>query len=220
MKIILLGAPASGKGTLTGNIKKEFSAAHISTGDMLRQAIKNQTAVGQKAQEYMDKGALVPDEIIHDIIIERLSKNDINRGFLFDGYPRTEAQAIDLSDILSKLDKKVDAVINLEIEDEELKRLLERNEGIKKLKEGKGITSGELLSIEKELSALRPEITIETIQKTRNTDFLIFLREIIGLTREEDPKELIEKRFDNLYAKLFNKRMILKFFISKHMQFF
>lgn len=83
-------------------------------------------------------------------------------------------------------------------EDEELKRLLERNEGIKKLKEGKGITSGELLSIEKELSALRPEITIETIQKTRNTDFLIFLREIIGLTREEDPKELIEKRFDKV----------------------
>lgn len=83
-------------------------------------------------------------------------------------------------------------------EDEELKRLLERNEGIKKLKEGKGITSEELLSIEKELSALRPEITIETIQKTRNTDFLIFLREIIGLTREEDPKELIEKRFDKV----------------------
>lgn len=83
-------------------------------------------------------------------------------------------------------------------EDEELKRLLERNEAIKKLKEGKGITSKELLYIEKELSSLRPELTIDLIQRSRGTDFLVFLREIIGLTREEDPKQLIEQRFDEL----------------------
>lgn len=83
-------------------------------------------------------------------------------------------------------------------EDEKLKRLLEGNEAVRKLKNGEGITSNELLSLEKELSDLRPEITINTIQRTRGTDFIVFLREIIGLTRTEDPKDLIEKRFDKL----------------------
>lgn len=83
-------------------------------------------------------------------------------------------------------------------EDEELKRLLERSPEVRKLKNGEGLTSNELLNLEKELSALRPEITIHTIQRNRGTDFIIFLREIIGLTREEDPRTLIEKRFDKL----------------------
>lgn len=84
------------------------------------------------------------------------------------------------------------------VEDEELKRLLERSPEVRKLKNGEGITSKELLNLEKELSALRPELTINTIQRNRGTDFIIFLREIIGLTRKEDPKELIEKRFNKL----------------------
>lgn len=83
-------------------------------------------------------------------------------------------------------------------EDEELKRLLERSPEVKKLKDGEGLTSDELLNLEKELSALRPEITIRKIQRSRGTDFITFLREIIGLTREEDPRTLIEKRFDKL----------------------
>ena len=83
-------------------------------------------------------------------------------------------------------------------EDEELKRLLERSPEVRKLKDGEGLTSDELLNLEKELSALRPEITIRKIQRSRGTDFITFLREIIGLTREEDPRTLIEKRFDKL----------------------
>ena len=93
---------------------------------MLREAVKNETAVGLKAQEYMNRGELVPDEIIHDIIVERFSKDDMDAGFLFDGYPRTKAQAIDLDEILKQVDKKVDCVINLDIED---KQLIERITG-------------------------------------------------------------------------------------------
>ena len=120
MKMILLGAPGAGKGTMSELILKNFPLVHVSTGDMLRAAVKNGTPVGLKAQEYMNKGELVPDEVIHDIIVERLSQDDIDNGFLFDGYPRTGAQAVDLDAILNELGKKIDCVINLDIADEEL----------------------------------------------------------------------------------------------------
>lgn len=118
MNLLIVGAPGVGKGTMSRFLVAHYKLVHVSTGDMLREAIKEKTPVGLKAQEYMSKGMLVPDEIIHDIIIERLSKNDINRGFLFDGYPRTLAQAIDLSNILNQLNKKIDAVLNLQLDDE------------------------------------------------------------------------------------------------------
>lgn len=118
MNLLIVGAPGVGKGTMSRFLVAHYKLVHVSTGDMLREAIKEKTPVGLKAQEYMSKGMLVPDEIIHDIIIERLSKNDINRGFLFDGYPRTLAQAIDLSNILNQLNKKIDGVLNLQLNDE------------------------------------------------------------------------------------------------------
>ena len=120
MNLLIIGAPGAGKGTMSEMILENYKLIHVSTGDMLRQAVKNKTAVGLKAQTYMETGELVPDEVIHDIIVERLSQDDVNVGFLFDGYPRTEAQAIDLDDILKQLDKKIDCVINLNIPDEEL----------------------------------------------------------------------------------------------------
>ena len=116
-----MGAPGTGKGTMSALIKDSYDVVHVSTGDMLRQAVAEKTAVGLKAQEYMNKGALVPDEIIHDIILERLAKDDIRKGFLFDGYPRTLEQAVDLDKILDTLDMKIDRVINLEVGDEILK---------------------------------------------------------------------------------------------------
>ena len=120
MNLLIIGAPGAGKGTMSELIINKYQITHVSTGDMLRQAIKEATPVGLKAQEYMDQGKLVPDSIIHDIILERLNKKDIDQGFLFDGYPRTINQAIDLQDILDKLNKKIDCVINLDIQDEEL----------------------------------------------------------------------------------------------------
>ena len=118
MNLLIIGAPGVGKGTMSEYIIKEYGVVHISTGDMLRTAIKDKTSVGLKAQEYMSEGKLVPDEIIHDIIVDRLSKDDVKKGFLFDGYPRTLEQAEDLTKILKDLSMKIDAVINLDIADE------------------------------------------------------------------------------------------------------
>ena len=120
MNLLIIGAPGAGKGTMSDILIKNFDLVHISTGDMLREAVKNGTPVGKIAQGYMNAGALVPDEVIHDIIMERFSKDDLDNGFLFDGYPRTKAQAEDLSLILKQLNKKIDAVINLDISDEDL----------------------------------------------------------------------------------------------------
>ena len=118
MNLLIIGAPGVGKGTMSRFLVAHYKLVHISTGDMLRQAIADQSEVGILAQGYMDKGELVPDSVIHDIIVERLGKDDIKRGFLFDGYPRTVAQAQDLSKILDKLNMKIDCVINLQVDDE------------------------------------------------------------------------------------------------------
>ena len=120
MNLLIIGAPGAGKGTMSDLLIDTYHLVHVSTGDMLRAAVKAGTPVGLKAQEYMNKGALVPDEVIHDIIVERLSQDDVNDGFLFDGYPRTLNQAKDLDVILKEINKKIDRVINLNIEDEEL----------------------------------------------------------------------------------------------------
>ena len=120
MNLLIIGAPGAGKGTMSDLLINTYHLVHVSTGDMLRAAVKAGTPVGLKAQEYMNMGALVPDEVIHDIIVERLSQDDIKAGFLFDGYPRTIAQAQDLDLILKEIGLKIDAVINLNIEDDEL----------------------------------------------------------------------------------------------------
>ena len=120
MNLLIIGAPGAGKGTVSDRIINDYELVYVSTGDMLREAVKNGTPVGLQAQGYMNRGELVPDEVIHDIIVERLSRDDVDAGFLFDGYPRTKNQAVDLDEILKQLDKKVDCVIDLEIDDEDL----------------------------------------------------------------------------------------------------
>lgn len=135
MNILIMGAPGTGKGTMSSLIKEHYDVIHISTGDMLRQAIKDGSQVGLKAQEYMNKGALVPDEVIHDLIVERLSRDDIQRGFLFDGYPRTVKQAIDLDEILKSLNIKIDHIINLNVDDEILKERITGRRTCNKCKE-------------------------------------------------------------------------------------
>ncbi len=109
MNTIFLGPPGSGKGTMAERIAKFFNIAHVSTGDMLREEIKKETKLGALAKSYIDKGALVPDSVIIDMIKERLQKADASKGVLFDGFPRTVAQALALDEIA-----KIDVCVNLE----------------------------------------------------------------------------------------------------------
>lgn len=115
MKIILLGAPGSGKGTLAKNIVKDFSLAHISTGDMFRECVKSGSKLGNKLKSIMDSGALVPDEVTIEIVKDRLSKDDCKRGFILDGFPRTIKQA----EALEKI-SQIDTVILVDLSKEEI----------------------------------------------------------------------------------------------------
>lgn len=120
MNIILMGLPGAGKGTQASEIIKKYPIPHISTGDMFRAAIKNNTELGQKAKSFMDNGELVPDEVTIGIVRERLLEEDAKRGFLLDGFPRTVEQAVALNDILAEADRKIEAVVNIDVQEEEL----------------------------------------------------------------------------------------------------
>lgn len=116
MNLVLMGLPGAGKGTQAEKIVEKYQIPHISTGDMFRQAIKEGTELGLKAKSFMDQGELVPDEVTIGIVRERLSKDDCKKGFLLDGFPRTVAQAEALESILSELNKKIDYVINIQVD--------------------------------------------------------------------------------------------------------
>lgn len=120
LNLILMGLPGAGKGTQAEKINEIYNIPHISTGDMFRLAIKEGTELGKKAKEYMDQGALVPDEVTIGIVKERLSKDDCKEGFMLDGFPRTIAQAEALQDILRDLNEDIDYVINVEVPEEKL----------------------------------------------------------------------------------------------------
>ena len=127
LNIIIFGAPGSGKGTHSDLMKKKHSLAHISTGDVLRQEIKNETELGLIAKGYMDKGQLVPDDLICDMLDKVLDTLMDSKGVIFDGFPRTIPQAETLEKILNKRGMDVSILLDLQVEDEELvKRLLER----------------------------------------------------------------------------------------------
>lgn len=121
MNLLIIGAPGTGKGTMSNLIIKDYEVAHVSTGDMLRAAISAQTEVGLLAKSYMDKGQLVPDETIHNVITEYFDNNKSKSGFLFDGYPRTVKQAEDFDEILKSEGMILDKVICLSLDDEVLK---------------------------------------------------------------------------------------------------
>jgi len=122
--LILLGPPGAGKGTQAQRMVERYRIPQISTGDILRAAVKESTPLGTKAKGFMDRGQLVPDEIVIGIIEERLKAKDCNPGFILDGFPRTIPQAEALQPILAKLGKKIDHVINIEVDSEELVRRL------------------------------------------------------------------------------------------------
>lgn len=127
MNIIFMGPPGAGKGTQSEKIVEKYGIPHISTGDMFRAAIKNGTKLGMEAKSFMDAGKLVPDEVTIGIVKDRLSEDDCQKGFLFDGFPRTINQAEALNEMLKEMNKKIDVVINIDVPfDVLLKRLVSR----------------------------------------------------------------------------------------------
>ena len=136
MKLILLGPPGAGKGTQAKMLTEKFQIPQISTGDILRAAVKTGTPMGLKAKGFMDAGALVPDEVVVGIVRERLQQADCAKGFILDGFPRTVPQANALKETLADLNKNLDAVISLEVD---LEALVERLTGRRTCREcGRG----------------------------------------------------------------------------------
>lgn len=127
MNIVLLGAPGAGKGTQAAKLVEKYGFAHISTGDILRAAVKNQTPLGIKAKTYMDAGDLVPDDLVIDLVKERLQDKDTEKGFILDGFPRTSTQAVALDSELSKLERPLTAALLVDVDKEVIiKRLTSR----------------------------------------------------------------------------------------------
>jgi len=120
MKIIMLGAPGAGKGTQAKMIADKFSIPHISTGDIFRANIKEGTELGRKAKEYMDKGLLVPDELVVNLVVDRLTWEDAKNGYVLDGFPRTIPQAEALTNALAEKGEKVDFAINIDVPDQNI----------------------------------------------------------------------------------------------------
>ena len=147
--IILFGPPGSGKGTQSEYLIATYGLKHLSTGDLLRSEIANQTPLGLEAKRFMDQGQLVPDEVVIGMISSALDNNPAAKGFLFDGFPRTEAQSIALDKLLSLKETEISLVLALEVSEEELvKRLLNR-----------GLTSG------------RSDDTNETVIRARINEY-------------------------------------------------
>jgi adenylate kinase len=124
MYLVLMGLPGAGKGTQAERIVEKYGIPHISTGDMFRAAIKEETPLGLEAKSYMDAGNLVPDEVTIGIVRDRLSKKDCEKGFLLDGFPRTVAQAEALEEITNELGRKIDYVLNISVDSDKLMQRL------------------------------------------------------------------------------------------------
>ena len=169
MNLLIMGLPGAGKGTQAAKIVEQFHVAHISTGDMFRAAMANETEMGVLAKSYISKGELVPDEVTNGIVKERLAQDDIKEtGFLLDGYPRTIDQAHALDKILADLDIQLDAVINIEVNPDSL---LER-------------LSGRIIHRE----------TGETFHKVFNPP--VEYKEEDYYQREDDKPETVKRRLD------------------------
>ena len=122
MKVVMLGAPGAGKGTQAKKIAAKYSIPHISTGDIFRANIKNGTELGKKAKTYMDQGLLVPDELVVDLVVDRVNQEDCANGYVLDGFPRTIPQAEALTKALAGQGQKLDYVIDVDVPDENIVR--------------------------------------------------------------------------------------------------
>jgi adenylate kinase len=124
LNLILLGPPGAGKGTQAERLQEDFPLAYVATGDMLRQAVKDETDLGKKAKDYMDRGDLVPDDVIIAVILDRLSEQDTSDGFVLDGFPRTEEQARALDEALKDVDRRLTAALLIDVPEDDIVRRL------------------------------------------------------------------------------------------------
>jgi adenylate kinase len=124
MNLILLGPPGAGKGTQASSMVKDYGVPQISTGDALRAAVKAGSELGARAKKYMDAGELVPDEVVIEIVGERIAEPDCSKGFLLDGFPRTTSQADALAEMLSKMGRSIDHVVCIQVDKEEVVKRL------------------------------------------------------------------------------------------------
>jgi adenylate kinase len=124
LNLILLGPPGAGKGTQADRLQEDFPLAYIATGDMLRQAVKDETDLGKEAKAYMDRGELVPDDVIIAVILDRLGEQDTSDGFLLDGFPRTDKQAEALDEALRKVDRRLTAALLIDVPEDDIVRRL------------------------------------------------------------------------------------------------
>jgi adenylate kinase len=122
LNLILFGPPGAGKGTQAARLQEDFRLPYVATGDILRAAVKDGSELGQAAKRYMDAGELVPDELVIDLIVDRIGEDDARDGFILDGFPRTRAQADALGEAFDKLDRRITAVLLIDVPDEELVR--------------------------------------------------------------------------------------------------
>lgn len=169
-----MGPPGSGKGTQSKLLQEKLGLVHLSTGDMFRQAIVDKTAVGLKAKGYMDRGEYVPDQVVIDVIGERLQQKDTKNGFILDGFPRTEPQALALDQLLAALGVKLDKVFFFDVNPSEL---------VKRLSSRRTCRSCQRIVTEGQLSAESSKICSKT--PTQSCDFY---------QRDDDRSEVVENR--------------------------
>lgn len=207
MKLILLGPPGAGKGTQAALIAKEYGIAHISTGDMLRAAVKQGTELGGRAKSYMDAGELVPDDVVIGIVAERLGLPEYAKGYMLDGFPRTVAQAEALDAALAAGGGRLDRVISFEVPDEEVIRRL----GGRRVCESCGATFGVVDGDECELCGGRlitrdddqPDAIARRLQVYRTqTEPLIDYYDRAGILAGIPATGTVEEIFDQVRAEL------------------
>jgi len=210
MRIVMLGAPGAGKGTQALKIVNEFKIPHVSTGDLFRSNIKGQTELGKKAQEYINRGELVPDELTLHMVLDRVAKEDCKYGYILDGFPRNKAQAKALSEALNAKGHMVDHAIDIEVPDD---RLIERMTGrrvcpecgasfhmvhnLPKVEGKCDLCGAELIT--------RSDDTLETVKKRlqvyhSQTEPLIEFYDTLGILRSIDGTQDMQKVFEEIAA--------------------
>ena len=178
--LILFGPPGSGKGTQSEKLMTRFGLKHLSTGDLLRSEIANQTVLGLEAKKFMDQGQLVPDEVVIGMIQSALAANPQAKGFLFDGFPRTKAQSEALDALLAQYDAAINVVLALEVSEEELvKRLLNR-----------GLTSGR--SDDSKEDVIRARITEYHSKTSAVADYYQQFGKVVTVKGEGNVDEIFE----------------------------